>query len=80
MNYTRDSEVVAYLSNTQRISLIKKPSSVVLVKEYRKRSEDEWILSKGIEIKNTLIPDLVSKLSENQKVEVARWKTKRENQ
>lgn len=59
----KNNMILSELSNTQRISLKPTDGSVIIQKEFRKNSEDDWSVSKGIEISRDLIPLLVDKLS-----------------
>lgn len=59
----KNSVILSELSNTQRISLKPTDDSVIIQKEFRKNSEDDWSVSKGIEVSRDLIPLLIDKLS-----------------
>lgn len=59
---TNNVTILRELSSTQRLSLKTSQKSVVIQKEYRKDSSADWIISKGIEIPNTVIPTLVQQL------------------
>ncbi len=58
----KSSVILSELSNTQRISLKPTVDSIIVQKEFRKNSEDDWSISKGIEISRNLVPLLVEKL------------------
>lgn len=56
--------VVTVLSNTQRITLKHNQDSVTLQKEWKKQENSDWAVGKGIEIPNTVVPDLIQSLQE----------------
>lgn len=57
------TRVISQMSNTQRITLKEKPYGVVLQKEFRKDSDMEWVVAKGIEVRDEMIPELVKQLN-----------------
>lgn len=61
----KDTTIVADLSNTQRVSLKRGNSSVTIQKDFRKGQEEEWTTSKGIEVPNKFIPELIKQLTES---------------
>lgn len=63
-----NEEVVADLSDTQRITLKKSEQSVTIQKEWRKSGGNDWMVGKGIEVPNSCIPGLIESLGNNQRV------------
>lgn len=64
-SHTKNSEVIADLSKTQRITLKKNPQSITLQKEWRKQDCNNWMVGKGIELPDSCIPGLIESLVEN---------------
>lgn len=63
-SHTKNTEVIADLSKTQRITLKKNPQSITLQKEWRKQDCDNWVVGKGIELPDFCIPVLIESLVE----------------
>jgi hypothetical protein len=59
-----NNNIVAELSNTQRISLKSGEKSIIIQKDYRKNSEEDWTTSKGIEVPHKFVPKLIEQLKE----------------
>ena len=62
MSNYEDVIIVAELSNTQRISMKRKVRSVIVQKDFRKNGSDDWTTTKGIEVPETHIPELIRQL------------------
>ena len=62
MSNYEDVIIVAELSNTQRISMKRKVRSVIVQKDFRKNGSDDWTTTKGIEVPETHIPELILQL------------------
>ena len=58
----RDVEVVVQRSSTQRVTIEKQEDNIQLNKEWRKSTNDDWAVAKGISIPKEDIPDLVGAL------------------
>ena len=61
---SKTKHIVANLSDTQRVSLKKGDSSITILKEFRRNSNDGWITAKGIEIPKDYINTLTQYLNE----------------
>jgi hypothetical protein len=59
----KDNVKVGDISSTQRISVKPQESGIVIQKEYRKDSDEDWRVSKGIEVPRKMIPTLVEHLN-----------------
>ena len=58
----RDVKVVVQRSSTQRVTIENQEDNIQLNKEWRKSSDADWAVAKGISIPKDNIPDLVGLL------------------